>query len=309
MTPYDACAGRSATVWTTTLDVRTTSPRALDAAYAEVMSLVGSVDAAASRFRPDSEVAALAAADGRPLSCSALLRRLVRVAIDAAEVTDGLVDPTLGSVLVELGYGSAPGVPATARIRPLRRCDWHDVEVDDATGTVRVPPGVLLDLGATAKAWTADTAARRVTGRTGAGTLVSIGGDLAVSGDAPDGGWPVVVRERPESPYGRSVTVTGGGLATSGTQVRRWRSGAQWRHHLVDPATGRSAQPVWRTVTAAAASCVDANVATTAAVVMGGIAPQWLEDLGLPARLVSADGRVRTVAGWPEEEVSWTIPA
>ena len=82
------------------------------------------------------------------------------------------------------------------------------------------------------------------------------------------------------------------------------RPGGEELHHVVDPATGRSATVVWRTVSVAAATCVDANVAATAAIVRGGRSPAWLHELGLPARLVRADGSVVRVGGWPEEEVA-----
>jgi FAD:protein FMN transferase len=98
---------------------------------------------------------------------------------------------------------------------------------------------------------------------------------------------------------GQRVTVLGGGLATSSTTVRQWRRAGRTVHHIVDPATGEPAAPAWRTVSVAAASCVDANTASTAAIVRGASAPQWLESLGLPARLVDPEGTVVTVGAWP----------
>jgi thiamine biosynthesis lipoprotein len=97
------------------------------------------------------------------------------------------------------------------------------------------------------------------------------------------------------------VTVHGGGLATSGTTVRAWRRGGRTRHHIIDPATGDSAPAIWRTATVAAASCADANTATTAAIVLGERAPDWLRGTGLPARLVRADGSVCRLNGWPDD--------
>jgi thiamine biosynthesis lipoprotein len=93
----------------------------------------------------------------------------------------------------------------------------------------------------------------------------------------------------------------GGGLATSSTAVRRWRRGGTAYHHVLDPRTGLPAEPVWRTVTVTAATCVDANTASTAAIVRGRPALGWLARLGLPSRLVGADGAVRRVAGWPAD--------
>ena len=99
---------------------------------------------------------------------------------------------------------------------------------------------------------------------------------------------------------GPTVALAGGGLATSSTTVRRWRSGAVELHHLVDPRTGRPAESPWRTVSVAAKTCVDANVASTASFLLED-APRWLEDHRLPARLVSIGGESTVVAGWPED--------
>jgi thiamine biosynthesis lipoprotein len=69
----------------------------------------------------------------------------------------------------------------------------------------------------------------------------------------------------------------------------------------VDPSTGRPAAGFWRTVSVTAATCLDANIASTAAVIRGEPALAWLRSLGLPSRLVGRDGSVRHVAGWPSD--------
>ena len=73
-------------------------------------------------------------------------------------------------------------------------------------------------------------------------------------------------------------------------------------HHIVDPRTGMSATGPWRTVSDAAATCAEANAASTAAIVAGDRAVAWLSGQGLPARLVGRDDSVRFVAGWPEAD-------
>jgi thiamine biosynthesis lipoprotein len=134
---------------------------------------------------------------------------------------------------------------------------------------------------------------------------VSLGGDIAVAGPAPAGGWPIGISDdHAAEASAATVAISEGGLATSSTTVRRWRRGGLPAHHIVDPATGLPAAVVWRTVSVAAASCVDANVAATAAIVRGDSAPAWLAAAGLPARLAAADGRVVTLGGWPREAVA-----
>jgi thiamine biosynthesis lipoprotein len=96
----------------------------------------------------------------------------------------------------------------------------------------------------------------------------------------------------------------GAAIATSSTVGRSWRRGGRVLHHIVDPATGQPAAPVWRSVTVAAGSCGHANTVTTAAVVRGRAAFEWVQGLGLPARFLDADGRVHLTDGWPREEAA-----
>ena len=176
---------------------------------------------------------------------------------------------------------------------------WHRVLFDPGQRLVVVPRGVCLDLGATAKALAADRAARRIHAALRGGVLVNLGGDLRVAGAAPEGGWQVGVGDDHTRAGDTTVALRSGGLATSGTTRRRWRHAGRTVHHIVDPRTGDVPEPRWRTVTVAAESTVDANTASTAAVVLGAEAPGWLEDRRLPARLVGVRGDVVTTPGWP----------
>jgi thiamine biosynthesis lipoprotein len=174
--------------------------------------------------------------------------------------------------------------------------------MDHARHQVRLCRGAKLDLGATAKAWAADRCAAMIAARTGSGVLVSLGGDIAVAGRPPDAGWRIRVTDdhaaSPAAP-GQTITIGSGGLATSSTTVRTWAIGGRRMHHIIDPATGEPARSCWRSVSVAAGSCVDANTASTAAIIRGPAALPWLRDAGLPARLVRGDGSVETTAGWP----------
>jgi len=293
----------------TTAVVLTTDDDALSEALDELRLELERIDACCSRFRSDSELGSLNRAAGRAVSVSPLLAEAVGVALEAAAATDGLVDPTVGASLRLLGYDRTFTVVRSRdggrlRARPVPAPGWQHVELDRERRIVRLPVGTELDLGATAKALAADRAARAAALRTGAGVLVSLGGDIAVDGPIPDGGWPVLIaddhRARLDGP-GPVVAIASGGLATSSTHVRRWRAGTTELHHIVDPRSGRPADAAWRTVSVAAASCVDANTASTAAIVLGRSAPAWLAARGLSARLVEAGGGVVAVGGWPEE--------
>jgi thiamine biosynthesis lipoprotein len=267
-----------------------------------------SIDSACSRFRPGSELRRVNAAGGEPVQVGAVLFDALTVALRAAAATHGLVDPTIGRTLRLSGYDRTYSLVA-ARVRPFRatfvRCpDWRSVELDEERRTVRIPKGVELDLGATAKALAADRAAAAIAVVTGTGTLVSLGGDVAVAGPPPEGGWPIRVADDNAAPLdgpGPIVSISSGGLASSSTSIRRWSTTSGELHHIVDPRTGRPAPAHWRTASITAASCVEANTASTAAIVLGESAPAWLDELRLPARLVRSDGAVYCVAGWPAE--------
>ena len=304
----------------TAATVSTTDPHALEDATVMLREQLDELDRACSRFRSDSEVWELARAGGRTMTVSPLLAEALTVAVDSARITGGAVDPTVGQALVDQGYdrdfaelargGSAIGakIRASSRRSSVRSArpvpGWWRVEVDRDGLRARVPAGTLLDLGATAKALAADRAASSIARRTRSGVLVSIGGDVAVAGPVPRDGWPIGIATSSSTPVSEVdlvVSIFSGGLASSSTSVRTWRRRGRLLHHIVDPDTGTSVEATWVLVSVAAPSCVAANTASTAAVVWGPAAAERLRDLGLPARLVAADGSVSYLGGWPED--------
>jgi len=310
-------AGRSFSVFGTFGALLVTRPDTLEAAYRLISAELAAIDAACSRFRPDSELSLVNAADGRVTEVSALFAEALQTALTAAALTDGDVDPTCGGSLVRLGY-DRDFAEVRADTSALTRAaapapGWRLVRLDPERHTVRVPAGVVLDLGATAKALAADRAAARAAAAVGCGVLVNLGGDIALAGQAPAGGWRVEVRDELPADQadgawarrarGQVVSIDSGGLATSCTASRGWRRGEARLHHIVVPGTGRPADGCWRTVSVAAATCVSANIASTAAIIRGEPAARWLDRLGLPARLVRGNGRVVTTGGWPADDL------
>ena len=168
-----------------------------------------------------------------------------------------------------------------------------------------MPHRVEIDLGSSAKAWAADWIAASLGSAgvlpAGTGVLVNLGGDLALAGRPPTGGWRISVDDGSPVDERPIVTVRDGGLATSSTQLRTWQQGGRRRHHIIDPRTGDTAPDVWHTVTVAARTCELANAASTAAIVLGEEAPVWLAARGVHARLRAKHGSVHRVAGWPED--------
>ncbi len=285
-----------------------TDPAALGSARAIADAELAAVDEACSRFRPDSELSRLNECQGRLTRISWLLTELIAEALRAAELTNGDVDPTVASALAAAGYdrdfAELPESGPAAAAGPGAVPGWRQVLLDRPACQVRLARGANLDLGATAKAWAADRCAAQLAARLDVGVLVSLGGDIAVAGPPPADGWQVRVTDdhaAPPGAPGQAVTIHSGGLATSSTTVRTWKAGGQRMHHIIDPRSGQPARTCWRTVSVAAATCADANIASTASIIKGEAAIPWLTDLDLPARLVTHDGTVVTTAAWPAE--------
>jgi thiamine biosynthesis lipoprotein len=290
----------------TTACVVTVDDASLPAARSAVEREINAIDAACSRFRSDSELARVNRSPGSWVAVGELLCEALAVALAAAEATDGLVDPTVGRSLLALGYSSdfwsLPPDPEPP-FNPTPAGRWREVELEVDRARVRIPLMGALDLGATAKALAADRSAAAASEEAG-GVLVGLGGDISVAGSAPPAGWSVRVTDDHRSAVaadGQTVSIAGGGLATSSTTVRAWRRGGRPVHHIVDPATGAPPPATWRTVSVAAASCVEANVASTASIVQGESAIDWLARRSFPARLVRPSGAVVTTGGWPDD--------
>jgi thiamine biosynthesis lipoprotein len=284
-------------------------PESLGRALAAVDGVIGALDRQASRFRPDSQISWIHRGGGGLFMVSDGLAEAIGVALEAARWTGGLTDPTVGDALIWLGYdrdfaavdpdrGEPAGSPAPAP-------GWERVRLDGPL--LRLPAGVRLDLGATAKGLGADRAVRAAMAANGqaGGVLVSLGGDMAVAGQPPRGGWPILVAGELDpagSPSVQRVRLASGAVATSSITCRQWRRAGRVLHHIVDPRTGLPAAGPWEMVSVAAATCADANAAATASIVAGAAAEEWLASAGLPARLVTHDGKVRYAGGWPDAD-------
>ncbi|MCU0299142.1 MAG: FAD:protein FMN transferase [Candidatus Nanopelagicales bacterium] len=256
--------------------------------------VIADVDRSCSAYRDDSDLSAVNRAQGCWTQVGPVFLDVLTEALAMADATGGLADPTVGTATL------ATTNPVPVTVHP--HADWRGVDVDLRQRRVRLRRGLSLDLGAIAKAHCADRAASAAHSATGGTVLVCLLGDIAVAGEAPDGGWPVVcaddhrgAADLPGDP-GARVHITTGGLATSSLTVRRGVHG----NHVVDPRTLRPVQGPVRTASVAALTCAHANAAATAALVRGPSARHWLEGLGLPARLVHEDGQVEMTGGWPQ---------
>lgn len=250
-----------------------------------------------SRFRADSDLSRLNAAAGRPVAVAPALWKVIRLALDAARQSDGLVRPTVLDALEAAGYDrsfvsiarDSAGLPA-----PAAPPDWRAIEIDQRASTVMLPAGVRLDLGGVAKGWAAEQAVRRLAATGPA--LVDAGGDIAISGPMADGlAWPIAIA----NPLVADATlgllrIVQGAVATSGRDYRHWRKGGAEQHHIIDPRTGCPADTDVLAATVVAPDGPLAEVAAKVALILGSRAGlAWLDQRPtLAGLLVLADGRV-----------------
>ncbi len=286
----------SMSVWRTELSLTVRAAVDADLLDARLRGTVARLDAAASRFRDDSEVAELARKAGSWVPVSDLLLRLVTTALAVAEATDGLVHPGLGAPLAAAGYDAWAGAPRPG-LRSREVLPWQEIAVDP-DGAIRIPRGMVLDLGATAKAWMADALATEVAEVTGADVLANMGGDIRCLADHEP--WPLLLDPEVLGVPPMRIALCNAGIATSGRARRQWPGG----HHIVDVRTGVPALTPWWSAAVVAADAVGANAAATAAIVLGEEAPQWLAGIGLTARLVAESGAQHMVGRFDPQEVA-----
>ncbi|MBT0771212.1 FAD:protein FMN transferase [Kineosporia sp. J2-2] len=287
-------------VWGTTASVTVDDPSALNVARRIVSRQFLAAEKAAARFRADAELHKLYKAGGRPVTISPLLAELVSAALAVAERTDGDVDPTVGAAMTANAARRGQDIsivpvcgsrPTGSRPAP----GWEQVRLEGRK--LQVPAGTTLDLSATAKAAICDMAAARVRERVDAGVLVRLGGNAVSSGPAPDQGWRVPITDR--AGHLDSEVFLTANAALSSSQI-----GVPPRHrdapvsYLIDPHTGDLPLPVWRMVSAIGFSCLEASAYSTASLVRGIRARNWLTQLWVPARLITVDDDELFCGNW-----------
>jgi thiamine biosynthesis lipoprotein len=225
-----------------------------------------------SRFRPESELSRLNRSAGEAQVVSTTLWEVFQLSLEAYRQSDGLVTPLVMDALVAAGYhasfdqlGTLPSFAGPGQPIP----DLSQVKVGGLQHTIQLPPNAHLDFGGIAKGWAAHKAAQKL--KLYGPALVDAGGDIDISGLQADGKpWPIGITD-PFSPERDLYTLRLGrcGVATSGRDYRRWKQGANWKHHIIDPRTGEPAETDVFSVTIIAPTVTEAEVATKVILISG----------------------------------------
>jgi FAD:protein FMN transferase len=257
-----------------------------------------------SRFRPESELCELNRSGGISFTASPLLLRVVKLALDAAEATGGAFDPTILPALESAGYDRSferlqtrrSGGGVAVREAPFT-IDYRAVRLDPARSTITLPPGSRIDLGGIGKGFAVDLAIEATSATPH--RCINAGGDIAVRGTPGSGsGWTVALEDAGER-AGATVSIVDSALATSTISRRRWVNDGVEQHHLIDPRTRRPTDGPFRTVSVVAHTCVQADVAAKATLVLGNNGIALLNELGLHGIAIRHDDTVSTTRDWP----------
>ena len=274
------------------------------------VDLLDHLEARWSRFLPDSDITRINDGAGTPVAVAPETVRLVETMRAAWDLTQGRYDPTILPILVANGYATSRVDAARSTVLPagpFRVGAMDQITVDPAASTVTIPTGVALDPGGIGKGLAADTAVALLLDGGADGALVSIGGDLACAGSAPEpDGWRVnIERADPgETPLCRTM-IDHGGVATSSTRSRRWDHEGRPRHHAIDPATGDQSDTDLAAVTVFATSGWRAEAFATAALLAGSRSViAYLDSHHLSGLAITGDGDVLRTGDLSDLELS-----
>ncbi|MEI8239627.1 MAG: FAD:protein FMN transferase [Actinomycetota bacterium] len=260
-----------------------------------------------SRFIESSDISRLNLASGRSVEVDPSTFTLLATMQAAHRLTGGAYDPSILPTLVASGYASSRHDAAQRTLLPSDAVNspgrLTDIVLDPAHGTISLPAGLTLDPGGIGKGLAADLVVSWLLQHGANGALVSIGGDLVAAGDPPtDAGWVVAVERSDvdiadghgdDVPLLLTMTIDGGGVATSSTRSRRWTHDGTERHHLVDPITRSQSTSDLAGVTVVAPTGWEAEAHATAALLAGrnGVV-EYLHERGLEGAAVTLDGMI-----------------
>lgn len=288
-------------VWGLTGSITTETAEQSDYARERLWHWISEIDQACNRFKDGTEIQRINAAGGKRVHVSPTFELALDAALRSSQMTEGLCDPTVLDSLLKLGYNrdystiKGTNFTVSAPLHPSPGINAINYSRDDASVTLH---NCTIDLGASAKALTADLIANDV--MEFGGVAVEIGGDVALRGLSPRSPWTIGISDSLDV-YGSEprIAMGNGGVATSSLGTRTWNVNNKTVNHIIDPRTGNFASGPYATASVSAIDCVTANAFATAALLWGEDAGFHIAQAGWSARLVRSNGEVEYFGGWP----------
>jgi thiamine biosynthesis lipoprotein len=281
----------------------------LDGAF----GLLSGMEKKFSMHDPDSEISAINAASGAEwIKISHDTYAVLASSINAARLTDGAFDPTVGTLTLLWQKRLAEDkIPEDDEISDaVRKIGFGKLLLSAPDEAFLDIPGGTLDLGGVAKGY-ASAAVRdylREKGVTSA--LIDLGGNVTVMGGRAErreterAPWRVGI-QHPAKPRGAPICVleiSEGAVVTAGVYERFREVQGRRRTHIFDPRTGYPVDGELESVTVVSNDPTQADALSTAFMVMGRSASLRLLSVipGVDAIFVSrgaADYSITATAG------------
>lgn len=257
--------------------------------FEEVFALCESYEAMFDRATESSDIAMINASAGTPVAVHPETISLLQAACSYAELTEGLVDPTIAPLLSLWGWGDADAqsglsggeissaltLPpdADALSEACRHIDYHTIVIDEQAGTVMLTdPYAAIDLGFIAKGYIADRIRDYLISQDVTSAIINLGGNILCIGEKPDhSAYRVAVRY----PFGgaedviAALSVRDQSVVTSGVYERFIEIDGTRYHHILNPQTGYPVENGLLSVTIVTDSSTDADALSTACFALG----------------------------------------
>jgi thiamine biosynthesis lipoprotein len=231
-----------------------------------------------SRYRADNLVHAINTANGAAVEVDAETADLLDYAARCHELSGGMFDITSGVLRRAWRFDGSDHMPDPKLVEEaLKYVGWHKVSWQRPK--LRLEPGMEIDFGGIGKEYAVDRAARLGAEAGRVAILVNFGGDLCATGPRSDGSpWNVAIQNPATEGLLPPFKLPQGGVATSG-DARRYliKDGVRYGH-ILDPRKGWPVQDAPRSVTVVAASCGEAGLLSTLAILQGKGAEAFLKD-------------------------------
>jgi len=231
-----------------------------------------------SRYRTDNQVHEINNANGAVVTVDEELAKLLDFAHTAHEASEGRFDITSGVLRKAWTFDGSDNIPKHGTIYELlQHIGWDKVSWNSPD--ISMPSDMQIDLGGIGKEYAVDKTAAIIASATDTAVLINYGGDLISTAAPKRGQWTIGIRT--EGTPDVVINLKQGAIATSGDENRFLLYNNQRYSHVLDATTGWPAKDAPRSITVAAANCVQAGLLATMAMLEGKHAEAYLKEVGV----------------------------
>ena len=245
-----------------------------DPLFDEAMSLIGEYDSLLSKTAEGSDIYRINHAGGSPVEVDARTAELLSIALSYASLSDGLVDPTIGTLSDLWNFGDTHEriVPPREDIEEaLSHIDYKKVKLSGNTVTL-LDPDARLDLGFIAKGYIADKLKAYLTENGVTNGIINLGGNVLTIGTKPDGSDYHIGVQKPFAETGTALTtltVSDRSLVSSGNYERYFEKNGILYHHILSTKDGYPVNSGLNGVTIISKNSVDGDALSTLCFILG----------------------------------------